>query len=150
MMQKSNIVKMEERHIEDLARLERECFSSPWSEKMLAEELRNPCACFYVWEEEGRVCGYVGLHKILDEGYITNVAVFPEFRRRGIARELLNNLFNAHEDLSFITLEVRLSNHGAIALYESLGFEQLAVRPNYYTKPEEDALLMTKYKEMYK
>ena len=150
MMQKSNIVKMEERHIEELARLERECFSSPWSEKMLAEELTNSCANFYVWEDAGKVCGYVGLHKILDEGYMTNVAVFPEFRRRGIARKLLEHLFATHEDLSFITLEVRISNHGAIALYESMGFEQVAVRPNYYTKPEEDALLMTKYKEMYK
>jgi len=117
---------------------------------MLLEELSNPCANFYVWEEDGKVCGYVGLHKILDEGYITNVAVFPEFRRRGIARRLLTNLFCEHEDLSFITLEVRLSNHGAIALYEALGFEKVAVRPRYYSNPEEDALLMTKYKEMYK
>lgn len=149
MTQKSNIVKMEQRHVAQVAELERSCFSSPWSEKMIEEELSNKCARFLVWEEEGKVYGYVGMHKILDECYITNVAVFPEFRRRGIARELLRKLMEENDDYSFITLEVRISNHGAIALYKSMGFAQVGVRPNYYTKPEEDALLMTKYKEMY-
>ncbi len=149
MMQKSNIIKMEERHIPQLAQLESACFSNPWSEKMIRESFENPCSSFLVWEEEERVCGYVGMYKIMDEGYITNVAVSPEYRRRGIARALLEKLIEENADLSFITLEVRISNHGAIALYEGLGFEQVAVRPDYYTNPDEDALLMTKYKEIY-
>ncbi|MBR5478570.1 MAG: ribosomal protein S18-alanine N-acetyltransferase [Clostridia bacterium] len=143
-MQKSNIIKMEKRHIPQVAMLEKECFSSPWSEKMLEETYDNPCSYLIVWEEGDRVAGYVGLYKILDEGYITNVAVLPCFRRRGIAKALVEKLVAENRDLSFLTLEVRASNAGAIALYEKLGFEQVGVRPKYYSNPEEDAYLMTK------
>ena len=135
---------MEKRHIPQVAMLERECFSSPWSEKMLEETFDNPCSYLIVWEDEDKVAGYIGLYKILDEGYITNVAVSPDFRRRGIAYGLVEKLVEENRDLSFITLEVRASNTGAIALYEKLGFKQVGVRPKYYSNPEEDAYLMTK------
>ncbi len=144
---KNNIVNMEERHITDIAKLECECFSSPWSEKMLSEELSNPCAHFLVCECDGEVCGYVGLHCILDEGYITNIAVIEKYRRMGVASALLEKLVSDMENLSFITLEVRVSNAPAIALYKTFGFENVGVRRNYYTNPCEDALLMTRFRE---
>ncbi len=144
---KNNIVNMEEKHIQDIAQLERECFSSPWSEKMIEEELSNPCAHFLVCECDGEVCGYVGLHTILDEGYITNIAVSEKYRRKGVASALLEKLISNSDELVFITLEVRVSNAPAIALYERFGFENVGVRRNYYTNPREDALLMTKFRE---
>ena len=81
------IVPMTADHLEELEKLERICFSRPWSRKMLAEELENQCAAFLVAEDSvsGRVLGYAGLMVVADEGYITNVAVFPEYRRQGIA-----------------------------------------------------------------
>lgn len=85
------IVPMTADHLEELEKLERICFSRPWSRKMLAEELENQCAAFLVAEDSvsGRVLGYAGLMVVADEGYITNVAVFPEYRRQGIAAQIL-------------------------------------------------------------
>lgn len=144
---KSSIVNMEKRHIPSIASIERECFSAPWNEKMIEEELSNPCAHYIVYECDGEVCGYVGLHSILDEGYITNIAVSEKHRRKGIASALLEKLISDTEKLSFITLEVRVSNVPAISLYERFGFENVGTRKNYYTNPSEDALLMTKFRE---
>ena len=137
---------MEERDVAQIALLERECFSSPWSEQMVVEELANPCAHYLIAECDGKFCGYVGIHTILDEGYITNIAVPMQFRRKGIACALLERLILQMKELAFITLEVRISNTPAISLYEKLDFERVGVRKNYYTKPVEDALLMTRYK----
>ena len=125
------IVPMNADHLEELEKLERLCFSRPWSRKMLAEELENQCAAFLVAE---------------DEGYITNVAVFPEYRRRGVAAQLLSVFENFARGsyLAFLTLEVRPSNTAAIALYESFGFRQAGRRKNYYDLPKEDALILTK------
>ena len=85
------IVPMNADHLEELEKLERLCFSRPWSRKMLAEELENQCAAFLVAQdgETGQVIGYAGLLVVADEGYITNVAVFPEYRRQGVAAKLL-------------------------------------------------------------
>ena len=81
-----NIVVMQERHLAALAEIERACFHAPWSENMLREELGK--GIFLVAEQDGRTAGYVGCQTVLDEGYITNVAVSPDFRRQGIARAL--------------------------------------------------------------
>lgn len=88
------IVPMNADHLEELEKLERLCFSRPWSRKMLAEELENQCAAFLVAQDgdTGKVVGYAGLLVVADEGYITNVAVFPEYRRRGVAAQLLSVL----------------------------------------------------------
>lgn len=145
---KIRIVPMDASHLDTIARLEQECFSMPWSRDMLAEELYNDCAAYLVAEdEEEHVLGYAGLQVILDEGYITNVAVWPEYRREHIASRILDVFFNfarAH-DLRFITLEVRPGNTAAIALYQKLGFAEMGRRKNYYQKPKEDALIMTKF-----
>ena len=143
-----NIVPMTADHLEELERLERICFSRPWSRKMLAEELDNECAAFLVAEDPGtkEVVGYAGLLVMADEGYITNVAVFPEYRRRGVAGQSIAVFgnFARGNRLALLTLEVRPSNAAAIALYRSFGFEEVGRRKNYYDLPKEDALILTK------
>ena len=140
------VVPMDRGHIPAIAALERACFSRPWSEGALEEELYNDTACFLVAEgEDGSVLGYAGLHVILDEGYIDNVAVDPAYRRQGVADALLDVFcrFGA-EKLAFLTLEVRASNAPAIALYEKHGFYTVGRRKDYYDDPKEDALLLTR------
>ena len=141
------IVPMNADHLDEVAELERICFSTPWSRNMLAEELDNACSAFLVAEDDaGRVVGYAGLQVILDEGYITNVAVRPECRRNGIAGKLLQVFldFGQANHLAFLTLEVRASNYDAIALYGSRGFRSVGRRKNYYEHPKEYAIIMTK------
>ncbi|MBP3493871.1 MAG: ribosomal protein S18-alanine N-acetyltransferase [Oscillospiraceae bacterium] len=143
------IVPMNADHLDDLERLEKICFSRPWSKRMLAEELENACAAFLVAEDadSGQVVGYAGVLVMADEGYITNVAVFPEYRRRGIGAQIIEVFMNfaRANRLAFLTLEVRPSNAAAIALYQGFGFEEVGRRKNYYDLPKEDALILTCY-----
>ena len=141
-----HIVPMTADHLDEVAELERICFSVPWSRNMLAEELDNLLSAFLVaLDDSGKVVGYAGVQVILDEGYITNVAVRPECRRQGIAAKLLQVFldFARANQLSFLTLEVRASNYDAIALYGSRGFRSVGRRKNYYEHPKEDAIIMT-------
>ena len=140
------VVPMTADHLDEVAELERICFSVPWSRNMLAEELDNLLSAFLgALDEGGRVVGYAGVQIILDEGYITNVAVRPECRRQGIAAKLLQVFldFAKANRLAFLTLEVRASNYDAIALYGSRGFRSVGRRKNYYEHPKEDAIIMT-------
>ena len=140
------IVPMNGDHLDEVAELERICFSVPWSRNMLAEELDNLLSAFLVaLDDSGRVVGYAGLQVVLDEGYITNVAVRPECRRMGVASQLLQVFLNFAKanKLAFLTLEVRASNYDAIALYGSRGFRSVGRRKNYYEHPREDAIIMT-------
>ena len=140
------LVPMDRSHLAGVAELERLCFATPWSEAMLAEELYNDTLSFIVAEgEDGSVLGYAGLHVILDEGYIDNVAVRPDCRRQGIADRLLNVFCRfGEEKLAFLTLEVRPSNEAAVALYQKHGFQEAGRRRDYYEAPKEDALLLTR------
>ncbi len=140
------IVPMDRSHIEQIARIERESFSMPWSERVLGEALYQDNVTFLVMEdEEGTVLGYAGLYVVMDEGYIHNVAVKTEYQRQGIAKRLVETFCRfGEEKLSFLTLEVRASNEAGIGLYSSLGFVEEGRRKNYYAKPKEDALLMTR------
>ena len=141
------IVPMSGEHLDEVAELERICFSTPWSRNMLAEELDNLLAAFLVaLDDNDRVVGYAGVHVILDEGYITNIAVRPECRQQGIAGKLLQVFldFAQANHLAFLTLEVRASNHTAIMLYGSRGFRSVGRRKNYYEHPKEDAIIMTR------
>lgn len=140
------IVPMARTHVDQIAALERECFSMPWSETMLEDALYDSNACFIVAEdEEGNVIGYAGLHTVLDEGYIDNIAVEADARRHGVASALLDVFCRfAGVNLAFLTLEVRKSNAPAIALYEKYGFEQAGLRKGYYQRPREDALILTR------
>lgn len=140
------LVRMRQEHIPALSALEALCFSDPWSEDAFFMELDNPNARFIVAQTpDGLVLGYLGLHHVLDEGYIANIAVDPLFRRQGIASALLADAetFARAAGLSFLTLEVRQSNAGAQALYRNHGFLPVGVRKQYYRDPREDAILMT-------
>lgn len=140
------IVRMDAGHISAVAELERLCFSQPWSEKSLAEELDNPNAAFFTALRDGKVAGYAGMHCVCGEGYLDNVAVFPAFRRQGVAAALLAALENEARQRGgeFLSLEVRPSNRQAIALYKKLGFAEAGRRKDFYSGPREDALLLTK------
>lgn len=141
------IVPMNGDHLDEVAELERICFSTPWSRNMLAEELDNLLSAFLVaLDDNDRVVGYAGVQVILDEGYITNIAVRPECRQQGIAGKLLQVFldFAQANKLAFLTLEVRASNHTAIMLYGSRGFRSVGRRKNYYEHPKEDAIIMTR------
>ena len=133
--------------LDRLEELESRCFSVPWTREQLESQLPDAQHVFLAGEEDGCVLGYVGMMTVLDEGYISNVAVAPEARRRGIGRALAAALLDRAEtlSLSFVTLEVREHNDPAIALYAGLGFVPVGLRKNYYDSPKENALLMTKY-----
>lgn len=142
------ILPMASAHLDEVAAIERQCFSAPWSRNMLAEELENACSAYLVAldPEDGSVVGYAGLLVVADEGYITNVAVRPESRRAGVASGLLDVFVRFAEGnrLAFLTLETRASNYAAIALYGSRGFRGVGRRTNYYERPKEDAIIMTR------
>jgi len=139
------LVPMTMEQIPQVAALERVCFSHPWSEAALESELWNDAAVIIVAEgEDGTVLGYAGLQTVLDEGYITNVAVDPAYRRQGLADALISAFVRfGQAKLAFLTLEVRASNAPAIALYAKHGFLEVGRRKNYYDDPTEDAILMT-------
>ena len=140
------IVKMKEGHVSSVAELEKICFSDPWSENSVATELNNKLALWLVAEEAGKVAGYIGSQTCGDESDVMNVAVHPDFRRRGIAESLVNTLVEELKAIGSrcLTLEVRASNAPAIALYEKLGFSEIGRRKNYYRNPREDALILRK------
>lgn len=139
------IVPLAKRHIEPLAALERAVFSTPWTADGLREELHNPLAVFRVAEDltRGDAVGYIGMHHVLDEGFVTNLAVDPARRREGIGAALVQAAcaYGREQGLSRLALEVRASNRAAIALYEAAGFVRDGVRPGFYDAPKEDALL---------
>lgn len=135
-------------HIPQIEALERQCFSMPWTAELLQSQMKGSQHEFIAAvSPEGNVLGYVGMMYVLDEGYISNVAVSPEHRRQGIADALIDRLCKICEglSLSFVTLEVRAGNAPAITLYEKHGFRRVGLRKNYYERPKEDALLMTKF-----
>ena len=136
------IVPLCEKHIASLAALEATCFSDPWSENALREELTNPCARFLVALVDNEVAGYLGCHHVAGEGFVTNIAVFPARRRQGVAKALINAAVS--QPISRLSLEVRASNQAAITLYRSLGFTEDGVRPRFYAHPTEDAILFSR------
>ncbi len=105
----------------------------------------NAKTFFYVASVGGVTAGYMGISIIAGEGYVTNIAVLPRFRKQGVALCILNTVIENHKnDLDFISLEVRVSNDAAISLYKKLGFEMVGTRKRFYEHPTEDALIMTK------
>ena len=122
------------------------CFSDPWSEKSIETELSCRLSVWLVALEGEQVVGYVGSQTVIDESDMMNIAVHPDFRRRGIAEALVAELEAAlrQRGSRALTLEVRDSNASAIALYEKLGFSQVGLRKNYYRNPKEDARILRK------
>ena len=134
-------------HLDGMTAVENLCFHDPWSRSAFAAELENRAAVYLVAVEEdtNRVVGYAGMWLMVDMANITNVAVHPDWRRLGMARQMLTLLMKIAEEqgLEGITLEVRASNHSAQALYAALGFTALGRRKGYY-QDREDAVIMTK------
>lgn len=142
------IVTARKEHLDYILRIEKECFSLPWTREQLEKQLDEDRYVFLAAEDEtGAAVGYVGLMYVLDEGYISNVAVTPTRRREGIADMLLSELYEKAREkkLSFLTLEARLGNTAAQSLYKKHGYTQVGLRRNFYDKPREDAVLMTCY-----
>ena len=137
---------MNETHVSAVAELEKLCFSAPWSERSIASELQNEYSLWLVDERNGVAVAYVGSQSCPPEADVMNVAVDPEFRRQGVGEGLMVALMDAlrAKGMESLTLEVRASNSPAIALYDRLGFTEVGRRPNYYTDPREDALIMRK------
>lgn len=133
-------------HVSQIAQLEKLCFADPWSEKSISTELDSRLSCWLVALEGDQVVGYVGSQTVIDESDMMNIAVHPDFRRRGVAESLIGELTQALQlrGSKALLLEVRASNDAAIALYEKLGFCQVGRRPNYYRNPKEDALILRK------
>lgn len=128
--------------------IERQCFSCPWTLDQLRSQLSDDRHVFLAAvAENGAVLGYVGMMFVLDEGYISNVAVAPAYRRQGVADALISALMMRAEELglAFVTLEVRAGNEPAKALYAKHGFVPVGRRKNYYDLPKEDAILMTRF-----
>ena len=131
--------------VAEILRIEQACFSTPWTEQGIRESIENENTHLYLALVDGKTAGYMGVQIFSGEGYVTNVATLPAYRRQGVAKALIERVLR--NEMDFLTLEVRESNAPAIALYESLGFARVGVRPHFYRNPDENALLMTKYKE---
>ena len=137
---------MKAEHVPQVAQLEKLCFADPWSEMSIASELRNIWSYWVVALDGDQVVGYVGSQSSCDETDIMNIAVHPDWRRRGIAEQLIDSLIlelkkrGSHA----LMLEVRASNAPAIGLYEKMGFQHVGLRKNYYRDPKEDALILRK------
>lgn len=137
---------MDNCHVAQVAALEKQCFSEPWSESSVASELSNPLSAWLVAMDGDALAGYVGSQSVMGESDMMNIAVDAHYRRQGIAQALVEALVVQLKEKGShsLTLEVRISNQPAIALYEKLGFAQVGKRPNYYRNPKEDALILRK------
>ena len=140
--------RLELRDLAEIEEIERSSYPTPWSRSMFASELSKPSSlCLGAVDgETGRLVGYLVISRYVDAWHVMNVAVTPDYRRQGIASKLMNRLFDLTSGPSRrgYTLEVRVSNTGAIKLYERLGFKPRGVRRGYYTDNREDALIMWK------
>lgn len=142
-----DIFQMTEKDVSEVWQLDVMCFALPWSEQSFADEMKNTLAHYYIIrDEDGRIIAYCGFWNVADEGHITNIAVHPEYRRKGCGSALVERLiFEAKKlNLILLTLEVREGNLPAQGLYRKYGFEVLGRRRKYYADNKEDALIMTK------
>ncbi len=139
--------RLNEGHVLQVAKIEQECFSNPWSEFSIRNEIDATHSVFIVaLDEMDKVCGYGSMHTAYEQCYINNIAVKSECRQKGIATKLLEILVDIAREIDgeFVSLEVRKSNENAIKLYEKMSFKAQGLRKNYYEKPSEDAVIMTR------
>jgi [ribosomal protein S18]-alanine N-acetyltransferase len=136
---------MTEEDIDQIIEIEQASFATPWSREAFYNELyQNQFAVYLVLEEKGRVVGYCGVWIVVDEAHITNVAMLPEFRGKGMGEAIMRQLMLVAKGKGArtMTLEVRVSNDVARSLYRKLGFQEGGLRKNYYTDNQEDGLVM--------
>lgn len=141
---KAEIIRLSAESAPAVAAVEKACFSHPWSEATVLSEIRNPLNDFFGAFIEGEFAGYIGGQTVCEETSIFNIAVLPSFRRKGIAKALIENFIAAvrQKGSEQIFLEVRTSNLAAISLYEKNGFVFYGIRKDYYDDPKENAILM--------
>lgn len=139
--------KMTMEDVDQVSQLETKTFSMPWSRDAFAQMVDNPSALFLLAMDGDKLAGTCGIMTVVGEGDISNVAVDEQYRRQGIAYELVKNamdIASREYDVEAFTLEVRAGNTAAIGLYEKLGFVSEGIRPRFYEKPVEDAVIMWK------
>ncbi len=138
------IAPLSERDVPSAAKIERECFSKPWSEETILSELKNPLNSFFGAFSENGLIGYIGCQTVAGEASVFNVAVSEKFRRNGAGKALVEKLISQARaaGTEVIYLEVRAGNLAAINLYEKAGFVFCGLRKNYYDAPKENAILM--------
>lgn len=142
------IIPMTEAHIDGVLELEEKTFSIPWTRGDFEREVKeNNMAIYYVAVEDGKIIGYAGMWHIVVEGHITNVGVLEEARCKGVGSMLMEKLIEVaiEKQMMGITLEVRMGNAPAQALYHKYGFKAEGIRKNYYSDTKEDAIIMWKY-----
>lgn len=133
--------------IDQVYQLERKIFPDPWSKSSFEEQITDSGWGAIVALNSGKIIGYACYFIAVNESHLTNIAVSPDFRRKSVAKQLLENILVIVENYNceFLLLEVRPSNESAIAFYEKYDFKFLYRRPNYYHNPKEDALVLVKY-----
>ncbi|MFI3230741.1 MAG: ribosomal protein S18-alanine N-acetyltransferase [bacterium] len=135
-------------HIPFVTKIEEDCFAIPWDEKSFRDELKNNKMAIYVSAVlEGEIVAYAGMWHVINEGHITNLAVKKEYRQQGIGTALIKELLEIakQKEMIGITLEVRVNNKDAQALYKKNGFILEGIRKEYYDDNREDALIMWCY-----
>lgn len=142
------IIPMAEEHLDGVMELEEATFSIPWTRADFEREVKeNTMAIYYVAVEEGKIIGYAGMWHVVTEGHITNVGVLEEARCKGVGSLLMEKMIEIalEKKMTGMTLEVRMGNAPAQALYHKYGFKTEGIRKNYYSDTKEDALIMWKY-----
>ncbi|WDV46175.1 ribosomal protein S18-alanine N-acetyltransferase [Clostridiaceae bacterium M8S5] len=131
--------------IEAVCEIENKSFTTPWSKNAFIDEIKNNKLAYYIVIKSGKsVVGYAGMWLILDEAHITNVAIHPNYRGKGLANHLINGVLDSckQKKIQKVTLEVREYNKTAISLYKKFGFYEFGKRIGYYTDTKEDAIIM--------
>lgn len=148
MEEEIQIVPMTKDHVDSIIEIEQMSFSIPWTKEAFEmEATMNKCATYIVAMIGDRVAGYGGFWMIIDEAHITNIAVHPDYRGRGVGNAVMKGLIEAAKKrgASSMTLEVRESNEVALNLYHKFGFRAYGRRKGYYQDNGEDAIIMWKY-----
>lgn len=146
-MDKLTIIPTTVDHLDRIAEIEALCFTTPWSRKSFADSMANEqVISFFTALIDNEIVGYICLFHLFEEGELLNIAVSPDYRKRGFGQQLMNKTFEYLEqkDVTRITLEVRESNNNAKNLYIKNGFKAIGIRKNYYTSPTENGIVMEK------
>lgn len=140
------IRRMQPSDLEQVAELEKTCFTENWSYGILEAGIHCEYDVYFVWEQEERILGYCNLRVLAGEGEVQRIAVLPRYRRLGLGRKMMDAMltYASQSRVTAVSLEVRESNLPARRLYEAYGFTAEAVRRGYYHNPTEDAVIMWK------